>query len=412
MADLKPIGSEKLTGESKIKRILEISRYKENIPNNINETTRTEYSKVLSDGKEYEIVKEKMGYVIKKRVDESYDYIEPMKNRKHYNSYSAALKRLNLIAKEVNRLSENEEETPLFNLGEQKRFTLKTPKPQLPPPAPATDQPVAPSEMPVPMGDVTSADDMPPVDMSQNMGSEETPMPDMGDEMPDMGDEMPDMGGGKEEVTFRTIQKLTGKLGQKLRMLDDTIGMTSEDVKYVLNSIFSAVDLSKLEDEDREDILAKFEEDYDEDMMGSEDMGSEDMGDQIDVDTEVDIEEPTMAAPKEEFDEETEEGMIRKKIGSIMDSVFTESEVEKLLSQYYRVNENEKKLKEKRVSEYRKVVLNQVKQLAETKKQQDSAEFIVTETKGFKFKGKTNLKNLVFENNGEILKIDLDGQFL
>jgi hypothetical protein len=419
MADLKPIGSEKLTGESKIKRILEISRYKENIPNNINETTRTEYSKVLSDGKEYEIVKEKMGYVIKKRVDESYDYIEPMKNRKHYNSYSAALKRLNLIAKEVNRLSENEEETPLFNLGEQKRFTLKTPKPQLPPPAPATDQPVASSEMPVPMGDVTSADDMPPVDMSQNMGSEETPMPDMGDEMPDMGDEMPDMGdempdmgGGKEEVTFRTIQKLTGKLGQKLRMLDDTIGMTSEDVKYVLNSILSAVDLSKLEDEDREDILAKFEEDYDEDMMGSEDMGSEDMGDQIDFDTEVDIEEPTMAAPKEEFDEETEEGMIRKKIGSIMDSVFTESEVEKLLSQYYRVNENEKKLKEKRVSEYRKVVLNQVKQLAETKKQQDSAEFIVTETKGFKFKGKTNLKNLVFENNGEILKIDLDGQFL
>ena len=417
MADLKPIGSEKLTGESKIKRILEISRYKENIPNNINETTRTEYSKVLSDGKEYEIVKEKMGYVIKKRVDESYDYIEPMKNRKHYNSYSAALKRLNLIAKEVNRLSENEEETPLFNLGEQKRFTLKTPKPQLP--APATDQPVASSEMPVPMGDVTSADDMPPVDMSQNMGSEETPIPDMGDEMPDMGSEMPDMGsempdmgGGKEEVTFRTIQKLTGKLGQKLRMLDDTIGMTSEDVKYVLNSILSAVDLSKLEDEDREDILAKFEEDYDEDMMGSEDMGSEDMGDQIDVDTEVDIEEPTMAAPKEEFDEETEEGMIRKKIGSIMDSVFTESEVEKLLSQYYRVNENEKKLKEKRVSEYRKVVLNQVKQLAETKKQQDSAEFIVTETKGFKFKGKTNLKNLVFENNGEILKIDLDGQFL
>ena len=419
MADLKPIGSEKLTGESKIKRILEISRYKENIPNNINETTRTEYSKVLSDGKEYEIVKEKMGYVIKKRVDESYDYIEPMKNRKHYNSYSAALKRLNLIAKEVNRLSENEEETPLFNLGEQKRFTLKTPKPQLPPPAPATDQPVAPSEMPVPMGDVTSADDMPPIDMSQNMGGEETPIPDMGDEMPDMGGEMPDMGGempdmggGKEEVTFRTIQKLTGKLGQKLRMLDDTVGMTSEDVKYVLNSILSAVDLSKLEDEDREDILAKFEEDYDEDMMGSEDMGSEDMGDQIDFDTEVDIEEPTMSAPKEEFDEETEEGMIRKKIGSIMDSVFSESEVEKLLSQYYRVNENEKKLKEKRVSEYRKVVLNQVKQLAETKKQQDSAEFIVTETKGFKFKGKTNLKNLVFENNGEILKIDLDGQFL
>lgn len=409
MADLKPIGSEKLTGESKIKRILEISRYKENIPNNINETARTEFSKVLSDGKEYEIVKEKMGYVIKKRVDESYDYIEPMKNRKHYGSYSAALKRLNLIAKEVNRLVENEEETPLFNLGEQKRFTLKTPKPPVPPSVPATDQPVAPAEMSAPMGDVTSADDMPPVDMSQNMGGEETPMPDMGGEetpMPDMDGEMPDMGGGKEDVSFRTIQKLTGKLGQKLRMLDDTVGMTSEDVKYVLNSILSAVDLSKLEDEDREDILAKFEEDYDEDMMGSDDMG-----DQIDVDTEVDVEKPEMSAPKEEFSEEDEDGF-RKKIGSIMDSVFAESEVEKLLSQYYRVNENEKKLKDKKIDEYKKVTLNQVNQLAETKKQKDSAEFIIKETKGFKFKGKTNLKNLVFENNGEILKIDLDGQFL
>lgn len=95
-----------------------------------------------------------------------------------------------------------------------------------------------------------------------------------------------------------------------------------------------------------------------------------------------------------------------------MDSVFAESEVEKLLSQYYRVNENEKKLKDKKIDEYKKVTLNQVNQLAETKKQKDSAEFIIKETKGFKFKGKTNLKNLVFENNGEILKIDLDGQFL
>jgi len=419
MADLKPIGSERLTGKSKIQRILEISRYKENIPKSINETTRTEYSKVLSDGNEYEIVKEKMGYVIKKRVDESYDYIEPMKNRKHYGSYSAALKRLNLIAKEVNRLVENEEETPLFNLGEQKRFTLKTPKPPVPPSVPATAQPVAPAEMPAPMGDVTSADDMPPVDMSQNIGGEETPMPDMGGEetpmpdmggeetpMPDMGGEIPDMGGGKEEVSFRTIQKLTGKLGQKLRMLDDTVGMTSEDVKYVLNSILSAVDLSKLEDEDREDILANFEDDYDEDMMGSDDMG-----DQIDVDTEVDVEEPKMSAPKEEFSEEDDDGF-RKRISPIMDSFFAESEVEKLLSRYYRVNEKEKKLKDKKIDEYKKVTLNQVNQLAETKKQKDSAEFIIKETKGFKFKGKTNLKNLVFENNGEILKIDLDGQFL
>jgi hypothetical protein len=407
MADLKPIGSEKLTGESKIKRILEISRYKENIPSNINETDRTEYSKVLSDGKEYEIVKEKMGYVIKKRVDESYDYIEPMKNRKHYSSYSAALKRLNLIAKEVNRLTENQEETPLLNIGEQKKFTLKTPKPPAAP-DPVTSQPVAPQEMP--------PDDLPPMDMSQDMsgsGEQMGDMGDMGDEMPDMGAEMPDMGdempsmGDREEVTFRTVQKLTGKLGQKLRMLDDSVGMTSEDIKYVLNSILSAVNLAKLDDEDREDILAKFEEDYDEDMMGSDEMNTD-----MDMDMETGDEGQEMPPMKTEIEDETEEGMYRKKIGSIMDSVFAESEVEKLLSQYYRINESEQLQKKNKDTNYKKIAIKQVRQLAETKEQRESAEFIIRETSGFKFKGKTNLKNLVFEHEDNILKISLDGEFL
>jgi hypothetical protein len=134
MADLKPIGSEKLQGLEKINRILEIARYKENIPSNLNETSRVEFERVLADGNQYEIVKEKSGYVIKKRVDESLEYIEPMKNRKHYGSYSAALKRLNLIAGEVNRLTENVEEVSMYNLGEQKKFTLKTPKPAMPTP--------------------------------------------------------------------------------------------------------------------------------------------------------------------------------------------------------------------------------------------------------------------------------------
>ena len=97
MADLKPIGSERLQGQDKINRILEISRYKETAPSNINETSRVEFEKTLADGHQYEIVKEKTGYIIKKRIDESLDYIEPMKNRTYYRSYSQALKRLNLI---------------------------------------------------------------------------------------------------------------------------------------------------------------------------------------------------------------------------------------------------------------------------------------------------------------------------
>jgi len=139
MADLKPIGSEKLQGQDKLNRILEIARYKENIPKTVNETAKVEFGKTLSDGNQYEIVKEKGGYVLMKRINESLDYIEPMKNRRHYKSYSQALKRLNLMAGEINRLTENVEEVSMFRVDEEKKFTLKLPKPSTPEPAPAPE---------------------------------------------------------------------------------------------------------------------------------------------------------------------------------------------------------------------------------------------------------------------------------
>ena len=127
MADLKPIGSEKLQGMEKIQRILEIARFKESTPSPINETSKNEYSLKLADGNEYQIVREKAGYIIKQTISESeVDYIAPMRERKYYDSYSQALKRLNLMAKEMNELYGNSEGTSLFS--EQKRFTLKTPK--------------------------------------------------------------------------------------------------------------------------------------------------------------------------------------------------------------------------------------------------------------------------------------------
>ncbi len=49
MGDLKALGSEKLDGMNKIKRILEISRYNENIPNPVNETSKDQYRITLAD---------------------------------------------------------------------------------------------------------------------------------------------------------------------------------------------------------------------------------------------------------------------------------------------------------------------------------------------------------------------------
>jgi len=58
-----------------------------------------------------------------------------------------------------------------------------------------------------------------------------------------------------EKVNFKVIQKLTGKLTQKMRALEDQEGMTSEDIKYVINMVLSAVDLTKLSPEDMEDVM-------------------------------------------------------------------------------------------------------------------------------------------------------------
>ena len=481
MADLKPIGSEKLQGLEKINRILEIARYKENIPSNLNETSRVEFERVLADGNHYEIVKEKSGYVIKKRVDESLEYIEPMKNRKHYGSYSAALKRLNLIAGEVNRLTENEEEVSMYNLGEQKKFTLKTPKPAMPAPelpmppaapeADSMDAPLDDAALDAPEGEEMDFDmdlDTPEGDMDVDMSAEEEPMDD------------------QEEVTFKTIQKLTGKLGQKIRMMNDSVGMTSEDVKYVINSLLSALDLSKLDEEDQEDIMAKFEEDQESSYDSDMDMGSMGDDDELDMDMEMDVEEPMDGEMEEgvygsfkddewydendrpytgdfdfDFDEEefdelepmmkkhgdsrwfqkgpdgermfnmykekhgpmkvrtkkmgnemSEEDKVNSHVAKMMDEIFAESKIDKVLTSYFNISESEKKEKKQKLNESKKVAVSSIKRLSETIEQELAAEFIVRENSNYKLVGKTNKSNLVFEHNGEQIRVTPKGEVL
>jgi hypothetical protein len=82
------------------------------------------------------------------------------------------------------------------------------------------------------------------------------------------------------------IQKFAGKLGQELR--DQGEKLESDDIKYVLNMVISAVNLKKLEDEDIEEIAKRFEReekergldgssDFDSDDMSSDEMPSSDM---------------------------------------------------------------------------------------------------------------------------------------
>ena len=450
MGDIKPIGSEKLQGMDKINRILEISRYKETTPRNenINEGKSSEYIIKLSDGFYYGIVRETKGYILKHGVvTDELSYMNDISERRYYPSYSQAMKRLNIVASEVNRNTGNVHSTPL--IGEQsepkKKFILKTPKPKggdiappapdlgTPPPPPAPDlgappppagdmgmPPMGDEGMP-PMGDegMPPAGDMgmPPAgDMGMPpMGDEGMPpagdmgMPPMGDEgdemgdggMPPMGDEGDEMGG---PVGLKTIQKLTGRLSQKIRSFDKEKGLDSQDIKYVVNSIISAIDLSKLDEDDKEDILDKFES-FDDYGMGEEgdlDIGGEDdfgMGDEG---------MPPMG----------DEGM--PPMGEEIPSpTFTESRVERVLASYFNISNTEKPLlEEKRKRNFLNEKIKKIKSykeietLSESVEQERSSKKLMSENKDVKFIGKTNKENLIFSVNGKQVKVTPRGRVL
>ena len=402
MGDLKPLGSEKLTGQDKIKRIMEIARFNEVIPSSLNETARSEYSIPLADGNKYEIVKERQGYIIKKTISESEtDYIEPMKNRKYYSSYSQALKRLNLVAGELNRLNENEEGVSFF--GEQKKFVLKTPKPAAEAPAMAAPAaPAAPPAVPSPSLPPSPAD-APAAgeDMSFDMGVEDMGPEGEVDADVSMDIETPGMG-EEEPVSFKTIQKLTGKLTQKIRTLDGQEPMTSEDIKYVINMVLSSVDLKSLTEEDREDILSKFDDEMED--LGGDDMDGMDFTD----DSEVEDIQSDMDVPVEGY--EMEEGGYGN--GAIIDSIFGESAIDKVISKYFEISKKEilesKKNKMKESLSVKRQ-MEEVVNLSETIEQELSSKKFLEENSSAKIVGITNKKNLVFEHNGRQVKISPKG---
>lgn len=419
MGKLRPIGSEKLEGMDKISRIMEIARYKEHIPNPINEDKSVEYKITLADGKNYQIHKEKSGYVIKRTVNESseVDYLEPMKNRKYYPSYSQAFKRLNLIAKEVNVNEEFDKNISLFNesagiADEAKKYILKVSAneqdvpaeaPVAPSPAPAT----APS--PVPTEEPMEPEMEPEMDIETDVETED-----------------------EEVVTFKTIEKLTGKLGQKIRefLSNQENQMSSKDIKYVVNSILSALELNKLEPEDKEEIVAKFE--------GGE-MGTEEPT--VEPESEV---EPEMGGEMEEeltskdakmmmkdifgeesdIEEKPKERKIKHhsmtdeesaKVEEMIEGMFTESKVDNILKKYFRVDERERRLleekKEKQVISDKESskVNNRIKNLSESIAQEISSKKLYKKYPNAKFLGKTTNQNLVFEVGNKKLRVTTNG---
>jgi hypothetical protein len=466
MGGLRPIGSEKLEGMDKIRRIMEIARYNESIPQPVNEDKKTEYTAELADGKTYTIVRERLGYIIK----ESYDgleneYIEPIQNRKYFPSYSQALKKLNLMAKDFNQMYGNEEGMSLFT-EQKKKFKLKLPGKKkaeptgdegaLPPPEPVA----APAPMPAapPMDDMGGEGLPPPPDMSATGGEEGLPPP----PMDDMGDEEESEDGGKSKkeggTTFKVIQKLTGKLAQRIRKYNSEDDMDPNDVKYIINSILSALDVDLLDDDDLEEIISRLEGDLDEegDEEDDEDLEDEEMSDEELPEPTSDEEEGALPPPPPAGGEMTEYDLgematlgqaINHRVKSEMaqglkdmtsewgeeytrrgareprhtynhfsHGTFGESKVDKIISQYFTtqkkeiISEETKKIQ--KLEKYEKIKetnSKNVKMLSENIKQERMALKYMEKNPISVLVGKTNKGSLVFKEGVVNTKITING---
>jgi hypothetical protein len=270
MAEIKPLGSEKLNSDEKLKRILELTYYNNNKKSS--SSMKAELVQESKTGGVYGIVREKDAYYVKRGLNEqSLDYIGGMfmKNKNKFSSYGDAFKRLELL--------KGQDE-----LQEATKYVLKQNKPQeeMPMPEPSMDAPEAPTD------DMSSqpAPDAAPTDSSSVPS--ETPPTDGEEDM------------GKRSSYMAEAQKYAGKLGQELRDLHDR--MESDDIKYILNMIISAVDLDKLSDEDIEDIAKKFEREEDE-MGGSEEPSTEVPSEEPAVEPEADMNEYDAMGSLDEF---------------------------------------------------------------------------------------------------------------
>jgi hypothetical protein len=311
---------------------------------------------------------------------------------------------------------------------------------------------------PPPMDDMGGEGLPPPPDMSATGGEEGLPPP----PMDDMGDEEESEDGGKSKkeggTTFKVIQKLTGKLAQRIRKYNSEDDMDPNDVKYIINSILSALDVDLLDDDDLEEIISRLEGDLDEegDEEDDEDLEDEEMSDEELPEPTSDEEEGALPPPPPAGGEMTEYDLgematlgqaINHRVKSEMaqglkdmtsewgeeytrrgareprhtynhfsHGTFGESKVDKIISQYFTtqkkeiISEETKKIQ--KLEKYEKIKetnSKNVKMLSENIKQERMALKYMEKNPISVLVGKTNKGSLVFKEGVVNTKITING---
>ena len=239
----------------------DLQRMKELMGNKkpINESVSTsavELVKKSPNGKVYGIVRENRKYFIKESNNGTdFDFIGGVANKtkNQHHSYEEAVRQLNLMFEDFNRSYNIQNGTNILESDniQEKKFVIRTKKKSTPAPAPAEDE----ADGFDFGGDEGDSGDTEEGGDDFNFGddTEETDS--------DEGDEDLDMESDGEEDTIKSIQKMTGKLGQKLR---DTEDVSSDMSKWVAKSVISALDLEQMDAEDKKDIIRAIKKKKDE----------------------------------------------------------------------------------------------------------------------------------------------------
>ena len=288
------------------------------------------------------------------------------------------------------------------------------------------------------------------------MGDDELPEPPLDDDIDDEEDF--DVEGGKKSKkeggsTFKVIQKLTGKLAQRIRKYNSEDDMDPNDVKYIINSILSALDVDLLDDDDLEEIISRlegeFEEEGDEEGVEDEEDIEELPSDEEDDELPLPPEGGEMAEYNElgeiaslsdainsnvgqrfsgemqkkmtEFNEEEDYGMRgsrkpRHTYNHFSHGTFGESKVDKIISQYFTTQKkeiiSEEKKKIQKIEKHEKLketnYMN-VKNLSENIRQERIALKYMKKNPVSTLVGKTNKGNLVFKEGVINTKITING---
>lgn len=347
---------ENLKGKNIIERMNQLMKYNQTTPK-IKEGRNwadLEYSIKAPNGKTYGILRDKTKFYIKESTKENptiqdFDFIDGVINgsKKHYTNYSHALNYLNLMiaemnqknpkAKAINLLEGNYKINPVNENKEKEvdeKTVLKVPK----------AQPDNTKNMPAQEPKLNSNNDTDlDLDFDSDFDSDgDTNTDDSTNADFDLDG---DLDGDNEQLDggddVKKIQKLTGKLGQSVRELDEP---DPDLTKYVMNSIMSALDLQDLEDKDQKQIMKKLKKkmsgegefDKNDDDLTNSDNNS-DFGDDESVEQDIDFEsDGDKNSTKMPQQKKSPEEQINENKGRIINTY-------KTISKYFEISPEERK---------------------------------------------------------------------